>query len=128
MGDGAKTRRLYEDAVEYVCRNTDALRELVGPALWDAPFAVVRDETPSTDAWRQAVRALHDAAEAAGIPDGIGLRATMGVGDWPGGPTPRSAGWVCPGGRCARVELREGASPQTPACLLAGQPMRLVGG
>ncbi|WP_406171159.1 hypothetical protein [Streptomyces sp. NBC_00996] len=128
MGDGAKALRVYEDAVEYLCRNVDAVRELLGPALWEAPFAVVRLGDPSTVEWRDAVRELHLAAEAAGIPGGLGLSSTMGVGDWPSAPTPRSVGWVCPTGRCARVDLREGAAPDTPTCALAGRAMRLVDG
>ncbi|MFF1418232.1 hypothetical protein [Streptomyces sp. NPDC058280] len=129
MGDGAKARRVYEDAVEYLCRNVDAVRELIGPDRWDASFAVIRDTDPSADAWRDAVRALHNAAETAGIPGGLGLRSTMGVGDWPSAPTPQSVGWVCPTGRCARVDLHEGATAtETPTCALAVRPMRLVGG
>ncbi|MFF4350610.1 hypothetical protein [Streptomyces sp. NPDC001530] len=128
MGDGAKALRVYEDAVAYLCRNVDAVRVLIGSALWEAPFAVVQGGDPSTAEWRDAVRALHDAAEAAGIPGGLGLSSTMGVGDWPSAPTPQSVGWVCPTGRCARVDLREGAVPETPSCALAGRPMRLVDG
>ncbi len=128
MGDGAKAHRVYEDAVEYLCRNIDALRELIGPELWETSFATVRDADPATGEWRDAVRELHDAAEAAGIPGGIGLRSTMSAGGWPSAPTPRSVGWICPTGRCARVDLREGAVAQTPTCALAGQQMRLVDG
>lgn len=128
MGDGAKARRVYEDAVEYLCRNTDAIRELVGPELWETSFPVIRDGDPTTGEWRGAVRELSDAAEAAGVPGGLGLGTTMGVADWPSAPTPRSVGWVCPTGRCARVDLRETAAAQTPGCALAGQPMRLVDG
>ncbi|WP_157620853.1 hypothetical protein [Saccharothrix sp. NRRL B-16348] len=128
MGHGSKARRLYEDAVEYLCRNVDELRELIDSRLWEAHFAVVRSADPAGSEWREAVRALHDAAEAAGIPGGLGLPPTMGVGDWPGGPTPRSVGWVCPTQRCARVDLRDGVTPETPTCALAGEPMRLVGG
>ncbi|MFD8020416.1 hypothetical protein ACFV6G_08315 [Streptomyces lavendulae] len=135
MGDGAKARRVYEEAVAYLCRNTDGLRELIGPVLWEASFSAVRDGDPASDGWRAAVRALHEAAEAAGIPGGLGLSATMGVGGWPSGPTPRSVGWVCPTGRCARVDLREDLVPESvppvppapPTCVLAGRPMRLVG-
>ncbi|MGK5531179.1 hypothetical protein [Streptomyces sp. URMC 129] len=128
VGNQAKARRVYEDAVEYLCRNVDALRELIGPGLLDAPLAVVRTGDPATAAWRDAVRELHHAAEAAGIPGGLGLGATMGVGDWPSAPTPRSVGWVCPTGRCARVDLREDSARETPTCALAGRPLRLVGG
>ncbi|MEV0774443.1 hypothetical protein ACIBLA_33865 [Streptomyces sp. NPDC050433] len=129
MGDGEQARRLYEDAVEYLCRNAEALRDLIGPARWEAPFATVRDGDPATGEWRDAVRALHDAAEAAGIPGGIGLRSTMGVGDWLSGPAPQSVGWICPTDRCGRVDLRKGgAPPRTPTCALAGRPMRLVEG
>lgn len=128
MGDGAEALRLYENAVAYLCRNVDAIRALIGPELWEAPFAVVRDGDPATAAWRDAVRALHNAVEAAGIPGGIGLRYTMNSAVWPSGPTPRSVGWVCPTGRCARVDLREGAVRETPGCALTGRPMRLVDG
>ncbi|MFF1768486.1 hypothetical protein [Streptomyces sp. NPDC058249] len=128
MGDGATARRMYEDAVEYLCRNIDALRPLIGPEAWEASFAVVRDGDPRTVAWRNAVRALHHAA-AAEIPGGLGLTSTMGVGDWPSGPTEQSVGWVCPTDRCARVDLRGGATaPETPTCALTGRSMRLVGG
>ncbi|MEV6974210.1 hypothetical protein [Kitasatospora sp. NPDC093806] len=126
MGSGAKAQRVYEDAVEYLCRNTAALRELVGAARWDGPFAVVRDAEPAGDAWREAVRTLHEAAEEAGIPGGIGLRTTMGVGDWPAGPPPRSTGWVCPTGRCARVDLPEEAGRGGGSCALTGDPLRRV--
>lgn len=126
MGDGAKARRIYQDAVEYLCRNAGTLRELIGPDSWDAPFAVVRDTDPATGEWRDAVRVLHKAAEEAGIPNGLGLSPTMGIGDWPPAPPPRSVGWVCPTGRCARVELRTADAVPTPVCTLSGRPMRLV--
>ncbi|MGX1131994.1 hypothetical protein RKD49_004184 [Streptomyces glaucescens] len=128
MADGAKARRVYEDAVEYLCRNAGELRPLIDPAVWESAFPVVRDADPAGAEWRDAVRALHDAVESAGIPNGLGLPATMGVGDWPGAPTPRSSGWVCPTSRCARVELRDGAFAATPSCALGGGPMRLVDG
>ncbi|OIK07705.1 hypothetical protein [Streptomyces monashensis] len=129
MGDGAKAHRVYEDAVEYLCRNVEELRPLIASAVWDSAFPVVRDADPAGAAWRDAVRALHDAVESAGVPNGLGLAATMAVGDWPGAPTPRSSGWVCPTGRCARVELRGTAPTATPGCALSGgEPMRLVGG
>ncbi|MFB7533930.1 hypothetical protein ACFC0C_38105 [Streptomyces sp. NPDC056178] len=128
MGDGAKARGVYEDAVEYLCRNVEELRPLVSSAVWESAFPVVRDADPAGAEWRDAVRALHNAVESAGVPNGLGLPATMGVGDWPGAPTPQSVGWVCPTSRCARVELRDGAATATPACELAGGPMRLVDG
>ncbi|MFF0204327.1 hypothetical protein [Streptomyces sp. NPDC005017] len=128
MADGAKARGVYEDAVEYLCRNVEELRPLVPAAVWESAFAVVRDADPAGPRWRDAVRALHEAVESAGVPNGLGLPATMGVGDWPGAPTPRSVGWVCPTDRCGRVELREGATSATPACELAGGLMRLVDG
>ncbi|MGW2544650.1 hypothetical protein ACWC5I_28170 [Kitasatospora sp. NPDC001574] len=127
MGAGGKERRVFEDAVEYLCRNAGALRDLVNdPTRWDGPFALVRDGDPATGAWRDAVRALHEAAEDAEIPGGIGLRTTMGVGDWPGGPTPRSVGWVCPTDRCARVDLPDDAPPDARVCALSGGPLRRV--
>ncbi|MFI9767469.1 hypothetical protein ACIHJG_11475 [Streptomyces sp. NPDC052415] len=126
MGDGAMARQVYEDAVEYLCRNMEDLRALVGPGAWEAAFPAVRDADPASPEWRDGVRALHDAVEAAGVPGGLGLDPTLGVGGWPGAPTPRSAGWVCPTRRCGRVDLREGAPAGTPACALHGQPMRLV--
>ena len=128
MGDGASARRAYEDAVEYLCRNIGELRPLIGPVVWDAAFPVVRDADPAGARWRDAVRALHDAAESAGVPNGLGLPVSMGVADWPGGPTPLSVGWVCPAHRCARVELRAAVSDPTPVCELGGGPMRLVDG
>ncbi|MFG2599026.1 hypothetical protein [Streptomyces sp. NPDC048462] len=128
MSDGAKARGVYEAAVEYLCRNIEELRPLISPTVWEAAFPVVRDAAPAGAEWRDAVRALHDAVEWAGIPNGLGLPATMGVGDWPGAPTQQSVGWVCPTSRCARVELRAGAVTGAPACELAGGPMRLVDG
>lgn len=128
MGDGTHSRTAYGDAVEYLCRNAGALRELIGEDRWRAAFAAVRDGARDSPQWRGAVRELHDAAEEAGVPGGLGLRSTMG-GGWPSGPPPRSTGWVCPIDRCARVDLREGEPlPATPECAVAGGPMRLVGG
>lgn len=128
MGDGAMARGVYEDAVEYLCRNIEELRPLISSTVWESAFPVVRDAAPAGAAWRDAVRALHDAVESAGVPNGLGLPVTMGVGDWPGAPTPQSVGWVCPTSRCARVELRDGTVIVAPACELAGGPMRLVDG
>ncbi|WP_159054162.1 hypothetical protein [Streptomyces sp. AS58] len=128
MGDGAKARTVYEDAVGYLCRHVEELRPLIAPAVWESAYPVVRDADPADTEWRDAVHALHDAVEAADIPNGLGLPAIMGVGDWPDAPTPRSVGWVCPSSRCARVELRDGAASPAPVCTLGGGPMRLVEG
>ncbi|MFJ8394276.1 hypothetical protein [Streptomyces sp. NPDC094144] len=128
MGEGAKARGVYEDAVEYLCRNVEELRPLIPSAVWESAFPVVRDADPAGAEWRDAVRALHDAVESAGVPNGLGLPATMGVGDWPGAPTPQSVGWVCPTSRCGRVELRAATATAIPVCDLAGGPMRLVDG
>lgn len=129
MGDGAKARRVYEDAVEYLCRHVEDLRPLIDDAVWASAFPVVRDADPAGDDWRNAVRALHLAAEAGGLPNGLGLPAVMAVGDWPGGRPARSSGWVCPKrNRCGRVELRNGADTPTPTCALGGDAMRPVGG
>ncbi|MFE2109714.1 hypothetical protein ACFXAF_28160 [Kitasatospora sp. NPDC059463] len=127
MGNDAKAERVLADAVEYLCRNAGELRDLLGPA-WDAPFAVVRDTAPAEPAWRDALRALHEAVEAAGVPGGIGLRATLGVGAWPAGPPARSVGRICPTGRCARVDLpeKEPAEGPDPLCALTGGPLRPV--
>ncbi len=129
MGNDAKHQQVFEDAVEYLCRNAGELRELLGPARWDAPFAAVRDTEPATDGWRAAVRALHEAAEEAGIPGGIGLRVTLGVGGWPAGPPHRAVGRVCPTGRCARVDLPDdppSAGGPDQVCALTGGPLRPV--
>ncbi|MEV2189795.1 hypothetical protein AB0I02_02165 [Streptomyces phaeochromogenes] len=128
MGNEKKARRMYQHAVEYLCRNADELRELIGPVQWDVPFTRVRDRDSADPEWREAVRALHDAAVAAGIPNGLGLLALRGVVDWPSRPVPRAAGWVCPTGCCSRVDLCDGEAPQTPLCALTEQPMRLVDG
>ncbi|MEV0695203.1 hypothetical protein [Streptomyces sp. NPDC050388] len=128
MGDGSKARRVYGDAVEYLCRNVEGLRPLIDPGVWESAFPVVRDADPAGAEWRDAVRALHVAVEEAGVPNGLGLPTVMGVGDWPGDATPLSVGWVCPSNRCGRVELRDGTSAATPACALGGGPMRLVDG
>lgn len=129
MGDGAKARGVYEDAVEFLCRNIEELGPLVAPAVWDAAFPLVRDADPAGAAWRDAVRTLHDAVEAAGVPNGLGLPATMGrTPGWRSSPTPQSVGWVCPTDRCGRIALRHEPSDPTPACAVAGVPMRLVDG
>lgn len=129
MGDGANARRVYEDAVEYLCRHVEELRSLIPDAVWESAFPVVRDADPAGDAWRNAVRELHEAVETGGVPNGLGLPAVMGVADWPGRRIQRASGWVCPKqNRCGRVELRNGAATPTPTCALGGAEMRPAGG
>jgi hypothetical protein len=127
VGDRTKAQSVYEDAVEYLCRNADELRARVAPAQWDAPFDIVQHADPTSAQWRDAVRDLHEATQTAGIPGGLGLHSTMGRG-WPATSVARSTGWVCPTGRCARVDLRTDPAPPTPVCTLVNQPMRLVAG
>jgi hypothetical protein len=129
MGRGTKARRAYEEAVGYLCRHAEDLRAAVDPSCWEPAIAIIRDDDPSSPRWQDAVLGLHQAAEAAGIPGGLGLRFPMN--GFPPRPIPRTAGWVCPHGRCARVELRDEPgtnAPQcaAPQCTLSGRPMRLV--
>ena len=128
MRGAAKARRVYEDAAGYLCRNLDDLRTRIGTTAWGEAFPVVRDGDPDTEEWRQALRDLHDAAEVAGIPGGLGLHSLMGPLPGFPGPTPRSVGWVCPTRRCALVELRDDPNQATPLCKLSDLPMRLVDG
>ncbi|WP_328868750.1 hypothetical protein OHT76_00815 [Streptomyces sp. NBC_00287] len=124
MGNEAQARSAYEDAVEYLRRNVDAVRELIGPKPWEAHFAVVRDSDPSSAEWRNATRELYYSAR---IPGGLGPISTKGVSDRRSGPTQQWVGWASPTDRWARVDLSEGASPQTPMRDLASQPMPHVG-
>jgi hypothetical protein len=144
---GAKSNDAFQDAAGYLCQHAAEVRPAVGDACWTAAIPVITGTEPSSAAWREAIRAVHDAAEAAGIPGGLGLRFTMG--GFPDPPPPRSSGWVCPGGSCSRVVLRDaadlpggarhagpgaaaadegqaGACMPGPQCALSGQPMRLV--
>lgn len=124
---GRKHPDLYAEAVGYLCQNSGDLRAEIGDGTWNASIGVIRSAAPSSQSWRDAVRALHDTAIAAGIPGGIGLRSTMG-GFPPPVPEP-SSGWICPHGLCTRVQLRDSAqspSPEVPLCALSAQPMRLV--
>lgn len=118
---------VYADAAGYLCLHEAELREAVGEQCWATSVPVITTAEPSSTPWREAIRAVHDAAQAAGIPGGLGLQHSMGDG-FPPPPAPRSSGWVCPGGSCSRVVLREasGAPSPDPVCTLAGQPMRLV--
>jgi hypothetical protein len=125
-GNGQAT---YGDAVDYLCRHVHALSERIDGVVWDAAIGTIANADPSGEEWRDAVRRLHDAAEAADVPGGIGLLELRGGfsrgGGFPDPPPPRTTGWVCPAGRCTRVELRADQVP-TPVCDLTGKPMRLV--
>lgn len=124
MGREAKVRRDYEEAVGYLCRNAGDLRAAIGSSRWESAITVIRDDDPLSTQWQDAVLGLHQAAEAAGIPGGLGLRFPMN--GFPAGPPPRTVGWVCPGERCARVELRDEPDADAPRCTLSERPMRLV--
>jgi hypothetical protein len=118
----------YPDAALYLCQNAADLRPELGDERWDSLIRAFLAAEPSTAGWRETVRALHDAAVAAGIPGGLGLAVTMGHG-FPAGPAARSSGWVCPTRHCPRVELRDGTgppAPHAPRCPVSGQPLRLV--
>lgn len=127
MRFGAKSDDVYSDAAGYLCLHAAQIRAAVGEQCWTAAVPAIVAAEPSGAEWREAIRAVHDAAEAAGIPGGLGLRFTMGDG-FPPPPPPRSSGWVCPAGHCSRVVLRDGPGqdPAGPLCALTGQPMRLV--
>jgi hypothetical protein len=124
-----KSDESYADAAEYLCRHDAEVREAVGEQCWAAQIPVITTAQPSSTQWREAIRAVHDAAEAADIPGGLGLRFPMG-GEFPAAPAPRSAGWVCPGRCCSRVVLRDASTSaqesSEPLCGLVGRPMRLV--
>lgn len=149
MRFGVKSGDAYQDAAGYLCLHASEVRQAVGDACWTAAIPVITGTEPSSTAWREAIRAVHNAAEAVGIPGGLGLRFTMDKG-FPAPPPPRSSGWVCPGGSCSRVILRESTDPPDaagyslpgaagrpdegpadahmpdPPCALFGRPMRLV--
>jgi hypothetical protein len=131
MRDKATARGGYEDAVGVLCRDIDELRALLPltPRRWQALLAVLHDDTPDSDAWRDAVRALDDAAEAAGIPGGLGLSVLQ---DWPRREVePGTLGWACPARRCSRVVLPTAPTlgpAASPRCALFDQDMRAVGG
>jgi hypothetical protein len=122
---GTKSGDAYADAAGYLCLHETEVRQAIGEERWSAAVPVITGAEPSSTEWRDAIRAVHDAMEAAGIPGGLGLRFPMGDG-FPAEPTPRSAGWVCPGGCCGRVVLRDSPDSPAPLCALAGRPMRIV--
>jgi hypothetical protein len=120
---------VYGEAVEYLCVHARALGERLDAGLWSGAIGVIRDPLAPDEAWHDAVRRLHQAAEDAGIPGGIGLLDLRGEDSpghgFPPPPVERTTGWVCPSGRCTRVELR-GHATATPGCDVAGGPMRSV--
>jgi hypothetical protein len=124
---GTKSDGAYADAAGYLCRHQADVRAAVGEQCWAAEIPVITSAEPASKAWRDAIRAVHEATEAAGIPNGLGLRSLMGDG-FPPPPAPRSSGWVCPVRCCSRVVLRDalGEDPAEPLCGLADRPMRLV--
>ena len=130
---GAREQRLrepYQDAIEYLCVNLEELSAQVGDARWPETVEAVRTGEQFTEAWCAAVRLLHDLAEDAGIPGGLGLTTPMGTG-WPAAPVERTTGWVCPADTCSRVYLSkasDGRPRPEPRCRLLGQAMRFVGG
>lgn len=123
----SKSDEAYTAAAEYLCLHAASLRASIGDEAWGTAIAAYLDAAPGSGPWRDALRAVHDAAEEAEIPGGIGLRFTMGP-SFPSPPPPRLPGWECPSGRCGRVVLRNTAGPDAPApvCGLSGQPMRPV--
>lgn len=125
----AVERAWYGQAVEYVCVHASDLRRRIGASVWSEAIRVIRDPLTADEAWHDAVSRLHEAAESAGIPGGIGLLELLGEdsgrGGFPPPPAERTTGWVCPSGRCSRVELRDHATP-TPTCHVSDKPMRLV--
>lgn len=129
MRDAEGEHAKYGEAVEYLCVHAHALREKIGVGVWSEAIGIIQDPGTADWAWHDAVRRLHDAAEDAGIPGGIGLvelRGEYSIGHgFPLPPVPRTTGWVCPSGRCTRVELRDHVTA-TPACDVAGAPMRPV--
>ena len=127
---GAKGERAsYGQAVEYVCVHAGTLRQKIDASVWSDAIGIIRDPLTTDEAWHDAVRRLQQAAEKASIPGGIGLLELRGEGSsrygFPPPPVERTTGWVCPSGRCSRVELRDHATP-TPTCYVADIPMRLV--
>jgi len=119
----------YGEAVEYLCVHAGALRQKIDVGVWSEAIGVIQDPVTADEAWHDAVRRLHEAAQDAGIPGGIGLLELRGEYSrrygFPPEPVPRTTGWVCPSRRCTRVELRDHPTA-TPACGVAGVPMRLV--
>lgn len=129
MRDARSERAAYGEAVEYICVHARALREKIDASVWSDSIGVIQDPATADETWQDAVRRLHEAAEAAGMSGGIGLLELRGEcsgrSGFPPPPVPRTSGWVCPSERCTRVELRDHAKV-TPVCDVAGAPMRPV--
>jgi hypothetical protein len=127
--DASGEHATYGEAVEYLCVHARTLRTKIDVGVWSEAIGIIQDPVAADEAWHDAVRRLHEAAEDAGIPGGIGLLELRGEfgerSGFPPAPVPRTTGWVCPSGRCTRVELRDHATA-TPACDVAGVPMRPV--
>ncbi len=138
MGAKERERRKdYQNAVEFLCADLTALEEKVAKVAdpqWRPAFETVTSAEPFTDPWYAAVRRLHELAENADVPGGLGLTTPMGQYGWPGsgGAAPaRVSGWVCPKDVCTRVELRDDESEESKPdteCHLFGGDMRLVEG
>ncbi|MFD7861908.1 hypothetical protein [Streptomyces sp. NPDC059783] len=121
-------REAYEGAVEYLCAQFALLEEEFGGPDWAGRVGAITSGEPFTEEWYAAVLRLHESLEAGGLPGGLGLTTPMGGTEWPG-PSPRTAGWVCPTGACSRVRRTEGGAPEqdAPRCALVGRAMRFVG-
>ena len=125
-----KRREAFANAIEYLCVNLDPLSSRVADPRWAASIELVKAGTPFDEAWCAAVQLLHDLAEEAGVPGGLGLTTPMRGEGWPAEPVPRATGWVCPGGACSRVRPAKGGEPRPetdPRCELLGRAMRFVG-
>lgn len=135
MGVSERQRREdYKKAVEILCADLAALDERVTDPRWRPTIETLTSTEPLTDPWYAAVRLLHEMAEDAASPGGLGLSTTMGQHGWPGGggaEPRRVSGWVCPERVCTRVELPVGepeeSMPDTE-CHLFGGAMRFVEG
>lgn len=125
MSAKERRRRDHQDAVGYLCVNGASLNAMIADPAWREQVGAVTAAEPGTEPWYTAVRRLHEIAEDAGVPGGLGLTTPMGHG-WPPA-APRVAGWVCPADACTRVELAA-ESPAAPRCDLLGRPLRLVAG
>lgn len=78
-----------------------------------------------------ALADLQELLRRCGVPGGLGgdsADQTRRVGGLPnlGGGHPVLEGFVCPVGRCARVDLPDADPSRVPICGLHNQPLRLV--